>query len=496
MSMFSLLFGLILVLITTTTVLSDFTFTPYTSSNWSSFTCFTKTELTEVFDEQTLSSLHEIGKNIDLLFDDWGLSSLAASIIMKEILGYNILLSSYSHSDTLNIIINSSYIASSLEIYPNYLNTSQIYHYSIGNPLIIDQQLGVQSFTSWYISNTFINHINSTNNDEIWLDWWKTYTLPQITDQLLNANDFQSLNITDNKHLWNPSKCDNNKCNILITKKTDYDLELNKEIINDYNLTLSIKYVPTDEYINELGILYSLSSPSLITNSNTFQRISLGSKYDLLHTNSIHKYIPSILKIISNFGFDFLQSLKMTNIDYNIIYSNMINDSIINNENTNDRLNGVCKWLKTNDIWTSWIPNTNYLNQYTNINCGLYSDRELSTLLYLRHNPNISHINSPEIATELYNKLQLYQQSSFNDLWTAIRVNNKCISTSSNYPISLLIIQIIACILIFYIFICFILVFISRHEVIIIAASYPLLLSFLFGACIGCLVPIFGSPSK
>ncbi len=139
-------------------VLSDFT--PYTSS----FTCFTET--------------------------------IAASIIMKE------LLSDYSNSNPFNILVNSSYIASALEIHPNYLNPSDIYFYSVENPSITDQQLGVQTVTSWYISNAFIEYINSlqinsTNNNEIWLDFWKTYTLPQITNQLLNSNQFEALNITN-----------------------------------------------------------------------------------------------------------------------------------------------------------------------------------------------------------------------------------------------------------------------------------------------------------
>ena len=474
-----------------------------------------------------------MGQGIDLLFDDWGLSSLASAIILREIMGYNITLSTFNYAHTIDIIINSSYIASSLEIYPNYLNQEQIDKYSIDNQLFTDQQLGVQSFTSWFIPNSFIEHINnvSSPSNEIWLDFWKTYTSKTITDELFKANQLNLLNFTRNvcipplshlssqlipcdfavyhsqaQHSWNPTECNHDDCNILILNDLHYDQSLNSQIIKEQNLSFILEYLENNDDRNNIidrneFVLYSFSEPSSIVSSNKFTRISLPSQYQLSQATLIHKYIPNVLDIVSSFAYEFLQSLKMDNSDYSQIYESIINDIGIDNvfsENTDDRLNHVCQWLQSEENikkWSSWIPD---ISEYSSdsINCGLYSDEELTNLRYLNDyidddNEELYYrIESKQIAIELYDK-----QSSFPDLWTAIRVNQKCVSHASNYPNSLLAMQIVAGVLIFFILICFVLTVWSRREVIIIAASYPLLISFLFGAIVGCLVPIFGYPS-
>ena len=300
---------------------------------------------------------------------------------------------------------------------------------------------------------------------------------------------------------WNPTECD--ECSILLISDTNYDQKLNYQIIEQKNLSFILEYLDNEDRNKLLDefVLYSLSEPSAIVSSGAFTRISLPSQYQLSQVTLIHKFIPHILDIVSSFAFEFLQSLKMSNSHYNQIYESIIDDIGIDNvfyENTDDRLVHVCKWLKSDEnikIWSSWIPD---ISQYSSdsINCGLYADEELANLRVLDdyindNNDTLEYrINLKQIAIELYDK-----HLSFPDLWTATRVHKQCVSHAPNYPTSLIALQIVSVILIFFIFICFVLTVWSRNEVIIIAASYPLLISFLLGAVTGCLVPIFGYPS-
>ena len=83
---------------------------------------------------------------------------------------------------------------------------------------------------------------------------------------------------------------------------------------------------------------------------------------------------------------------------------------------------------------------------------------------------------------------------TYPDLWTALRVKEKCIESTSDYPGSLIAVQVLAGLLQVYIGLLSWMLYRTRMTLLVKAMNYPLLQVFVCGAMLGTMVPMFGYP--
>ena len=227
--------------------------------------------------------------------------------------------------------------------------------------------------------------IKTIDDDLYSLDWWRTYSFDNIIE-LMNEtkinikpnSDFDSAYYywpcEDNENCtnstWVPLHCLNSNvsCANAIQWLPEYTNNgEDRTIINDYELKLQINYLGgewvesaqqlfEELFNNNWRVLYSIWSPSTWVSSNEFSLIGYPLDYAVSQGEKLFKLLPTRLQKDNVFAFDLLDSILMSDDQYETILFDVWNQVGIY-ETSQSRAIHTCNWLRNNtDSWTRWIP--------------------------------------------------------------------------------------------------------------------------------------------
>eukprot|EP01083_Nonionella_stella_P150953 481693_1 len=396
----------------------------------------------------TIQYLRQIGSGSDLALDGSGNIGLIAWILLKEVFGFNAILREfYTHAIPIVHYLEPPHIH--LEFYPSEIGDFGT-SFAASLPDDITGSLnGLQASSSWAIQKEVRDAILQDLNEEedIFLEWWRTYTLDEVIDVMSHETyidvptghketdgyeqpcELDIDSCVPGTNTWFPDACTNDTCATLFQFLPGYNNDEDRDIIADNDMRLQItyfggdwtnqsKYYWLDKLKQETRALWSIWSPTTWTAGGEF--ITIGYPQDE-EDEKAYKLIPTKLPFRSNFAYDFLLNIIMTNDEYD-----WINKRIWDKEGVLDtfatRLDESCEWLKyqinsTQNAWLNWIPSD--LSRFT-FSCSSYGDESLQNLHDIASSPDTDD----------------HDYAEYIDAVTAQRILDECLSDHMHYEVS------------------------------------------------------------
>ena len=335
--------------------------------NLSNYTCFSPQEIDSIKSKYNLSiDLFTVGNNsFKIGVDDWGLTSWAAMILMKEFMGFDVTYASF-YDYAFEIVSNETgefdIPWNHLEIWQTDLVSSKddprwAMYTATDAGSIQASLIGVTSQSFWALSQSaYQDLMEILPSNEYYLNWWETYTSDIVIAAMTSKNDSNieifansdeywldykwpcsvEQNCSNQTSTWLPEWCindvnssvgntsgygpddnDDDLCGRVLSWIPSYSTQ-DRYIINKYKMNLGIVYSGVESSWQSMStisnainnserILFSIWSPSIFTSTDDFYLIGLPTELQISQGCPLYKLINKQLMYQSKFGFDFLR---------------------------------------------------------------------------------------------------------------------------------------------------------------------------------------------
>lgn len=431
-----------------------------TDSGWSDFQCFVDAELEEYRQPLTIDDGKvDVYGELTIINDDYSLPSLVAAILQRDLYGVNVALwDFYQDAGTfVNFITNANE--------RTVANHRGILKQDFVPPafgLVRPFETLVSSQTTWAMQSEVVRDVKQEINDlgdgdecELFMDEWRAFTKDEVIGTMDNASmvvipsrDDGSFACSQQHGCWHedstwyPPRCANGtgECMVLLQFLPEHDLELNRDLILNCNLSIVIKYMGSPRthygqtnfrtfYEGNYRVIFQLRSMDFVSaDAFGWETIVLPADEAINDNQPVVRLFPeqpknleSLSKVQRSLAFQ--ANLEKSDIDW--IHEKIFratNDG--SNDETKDiRMRAACDWVKSSGgkaKWQQWLLQDDG-------RCNDVDDHILQ-ILDIWTADDLWIINWVDPKTEAHRKLAQSIDEAVMDSWTAVYLKRQCIT--------------------------------------------------------------------
>ena len=506
------------------------------------FSCFSEEERARYREMFQVSGLElDLNGRTRFASDDWGFGSIAVSIILQEIFGFQINMTELYHN-AIDKMENSWRFPSEsgyqvpfihLELWAGDFTAWDLYHYD--SPESDLSLIGVPY--SWVIMmrDDMLAEVEAEIGDSTtFLDVWRTFLDPVVVAAMASPEDIDDLHLTYcGKHggahagpvfgncsyvdvseltgvdgamivdgTYYPPQCpvgNASHCMVLISFRPEYSFHLHWDLIAQYDLQWVVKYIgwelgfDTLERFQELyenkRVLFEIYQPT-VYGTGAWRFIAVPVKHPFAKQDQIFGGASSRMATVSHFAHDLATSgFMMGTDDFDVMLEYVLEKNGIYDEG---HLNISCRWMKEHESsWIKWIdleqkPQTEGL-------CDRVTDETLQKLLEFQ---TLSDLELEGVVMAEGAALFSILDSSIEDLYSIQYAMSQCISSQEDANSGLQwvtgVLAVIGWILMIF---ALILVVMKRKAAVIKSSSLVMLITLISGGCVGLVYPFLNDTS-